>query len=123
MTTQIQLMTAEELERLPDDGQRHELVEGVLTTMSPPGNEHGEIAAALTIHLGSFVQANNLGKVIGESGFLIKRNPDTVRAPDAAFTARQRRAPLGRVKGFLPIVPDLAVEVVSPNDLYNEVKD
>jgi Uma2 family endonuclease len=36
-----QRMTAEELLMLPDDGMRHELIDGVLTTMSPTGEEHG----------------------------------------------------------------------------------
>ena len=123
MTMQTQPMTAEELEQLPDDGQRHELVGGMLTTMAPPGGEHGEIAGLLAIYLGSYALANNLGWILLESGFIVARNPDTVLSPDLAFITHERRAPVGRVKGFVPLAPDLVVEVISPNDLYTEVDE
>ena len=57
------LMTADELLALPDDGQRHELIDGELRTMSPTGDEHGGIVAALTISLGTHVRARQLGRV------------------------------------------------------------
>ena len=123
MTTQARLMTAEELWQLPDDGQRHELVEGALITMAPPAYEHGKIALRLGSPLMQYVEANKLGEAVVESGFLIRRNPDTVRSPDVAFTTQERLAAVGRVKGFLPIAPDLVAEIVSANDLYTEVTE
>jgi Uma2 family endonuclease len=123
MTTQTQLMTAEDLLRLPHGGQLHELIEGVLTTMAPPGGDHGLIAAEFSGELRAFVRANNLGRVFIETGFIIRRNPDTVRLPDVAFVSRERMAAIGRVTGFMEGAPDLAVEIISPSDLYNEVAD
>ena len=117
------LMTAEELLRLPDDGQRHELIAGELRTMAPSGEEHGTIAATMIADLASYVRTHQLGRVVAsETGFLLTTNPDTVRAPDAAFISRER-ASVAPVRGYRPGAPDLAVEVVSPNDSYTEVAE
>jgi Uma2 family endonuclease len=122
--TSEKLMTAEELWRRPDDGLRHELIRGELTTMAPAGSHHGivalRIAAALFVH----VNAKNLGVTFAaETGFKIASNPDTVRAPDAAFVGQERFEQTGPTDRFWPGPPDLAVEVVSPSDSYAEVQD
>lgn len=49
--------------------------------------------------------------------------PNTVRAPDVAFVRRERVAAVGAGSGYWPGAPDLAVEVVSPGDLYTEVDE
>lgn len=124
MATIQQLMTAEDLLQLPDDGQRHELIEGVVITMSPSSGEHGEIALDIGGPLRQYVKEHRLGRTYGaETGFLVSRNPDTVLAPDAAFVGEDRASALGRVRGYLPLAPDLAVEVISPSDLYTEVQE
>lgn len=111
-----ELMTAEQVYELPEDGTRRELVEGVLQTMSPAGGEHGRIAARLLIRVGVFVQAQRLGEVFAaETGFVLGRGPDTVRAPDVAYV-RGERVPQARISGFPPLAPDLVAEVVSPHD-------
>jgi Uma2 family endonuclease len=124
MATTDKLMTADELWRLPDDGQRHELVAGELRTMAPSGGEHGWIVVRVTTPLDEHVRANKLGLVFGaETGFALARDPDTVRAADVAFVRRERVLAAGDVKGYWPGAPDLAVEVISPNDLYTEVDE
>ncbi len=116
-------MTVGELLALPDDGKRHELVEGELREMPPAGARHGDAAAALTILLGQHVRAQRLGRVLAaETGFRISRNPDTVRAPDISFVSRERVPPDGPPEGYWELAPDLAVEVVSPNDTAAEVQ-
>lgn len=117
-------MTAEELLTMPDDGMRHELVRGELTTMAPAGWEHGVVSARVVELLSSFVRAKGLGVVLTtDTGFTIEREPDTVRAPDAAFVRADRvPAPEDR-RGFAELAPDLVVEVVSPNDRWTEVTD
>ena len=123
MATAQKLMTAEELLRLPDDGQRHELIAGELRTMAPSGEEHGAIGMMVGTSLNNHVLAHRLGRVLGaETGFLLTSSPDTVRAPDVAFISRER-AGTEPMKGYRPGVPDLAVEVISPNDLYTEVEE
>ena len=119
------LMTADELERLPRDGRRrHELVRGELRTMPPAGFEHGRSTSKIDSSLRPYVEARGLGEVVsGEPGFKIATNPDTVRAPDVAFVRLERVLEAGRVTGYWPGAPDLAVEVISPNDLYTEVDE
>ncbi len=122
-TVAAQTMTAEELLRLPTGmGQRFELVKGELRTMPPTGFEHGDIVGELSMRLRQYVRSHGLGRVLGaETGFILSRNPDTVRAPDVSFVSEGRVAQTGRVKGYFPGAPDLAVEVVSPNDAAGEV--
>jgi Uma2 family endonuclease len=92
--------------------------------MPPAGIEHGKRASRLGARLDSFVEEHDLGVVVAaETGFYLERNPDTVRAPDAAFI-RKDRLPEGDLpRGYFPGAPDLAVEVVSPGDRADEVDD
>ncbi len=122
MTTSTKYITAEELFQMPDDGQRHELIEGELTTTTPAGFEHGAIVAQLSSQLAGYVKQHGLGLVLGaETGFMLARNPDTVRAPDIAYVRRERIEAGGIPKTYYPGPPDLAVEVLSPGDTIAEV--
>jgi Uma2 family endonuclease len=89
-----------------------------LRRMSPSGYRHGTVVARVGSRLGPFVEQHCLGETCGaETGFLLRRNPDTVRAPDAAFISNETLAALaGPVEGFFPGAPDLAIEVRSPSD-------
>jgi Uma2 family endonuclease len=123
-TTTPQLMTAAELLALPDDGFRYELVRGELRRMSPAGRKHGRLIINLTTPLDEYVRAHQLGVVYAaETGFLLATDPDLVRAPDAAFVRHEREATLPDDDGFWPGAPDMAVEFVSPHDLYTEVDE
>lgn len=118
------LITADELLQMKDDGFRYELSRGELIKMSPAGHHHGRIALNFTTPLDQFVRANQLGAVYAaETGFKLAENPDVVRAPDAAFIRRERVEEMGQTEGFWPGAPDLAAEVVSPGDTYAEVQD
>lgn len=122
MTTQTRLMTAEELERMPQGDAHVELVQGEIIKMTPAGHEHGEIAGAIFLRIGEFVRQSRLGKAYAaETGFILSRDPDTVRAPDAAFVTAERAARQTRREGFFDGPPDLAVEVISPADTVEEV--
>jgi Uma2 family endonuclease len=124
MASAIQLLTAEDLLRLPDDGCRYELVDGEVRKMAPAGSQHGRIAVNITLQLAGFVRANDLGVVFAaETGFKLRSDPDTVRAPDAAFVTKARYARTGDVLGYWPGAPDLAIEVLSPNDNFSEVEE
>jgi Uma2 family endonuclease len=123
-TTQLNLLTADDLLLRPDDGLRHELIRGELTVMTPAGTEHGEIAMTVGALLRNHVKANQLGRVVAaETGFILSRNPDTVRAPDVAFISKDRIPPGRPPAGFAPFAPDIAVEVLSPGDAQVEVED
>ena len=124
MAVQPKSMAADELLRLPRDGQRHELVRGKLRTMPPARFEHGRHTSKLDRSLGSFVETMNLGQVVaGDIGFRLTTGPDTVRAPDVAFVRAERVRAAGRVTGYWEGAPDLVLEVISPNDLYSEDED
>lgn len=117
-------VTAEELLLMPDGDVRRELVMGELQEMAPAGYTHGRIAMNVTAPLDRYVREHALGIVLAaETGFKISNNPDTVRALDAAFVRRERVEEVGEVEGYWPGAPDLAVEVVSPNDSYAGVEE
>ena len=114
-------MTAAELLELPRGNYRYELVKGELLTMSPSAAEQGAVTVNLTLLLGSFVKANNLGTLYAaETGFKLQTNPDTVIAPDIAFLGQGRKS--SRSQGFLSGAPDLAVEVLSPGDRRSKIE-
>jgi Uma2 family endonuclease len=122
MSGTTRLVTAEELEKLPDDDCRYELVAGRLIRMSPVGYLHGKIALQFAALLVRYLEGRDLGTAVIEVGFKLVSNPDTVRAPDVAFI-RQDRIPPVDPKGFWQGPPDLAVEVLSPEDRSSDVRD
>ena len=107
------LITEAEFERLPDDGNLHELDEGEVIVMPPPITRHGFVQMRAGRLLGNFVEDRALGMVVSECGFRLR--PDTVRAPDVAFVREERRS-LVNWKGYSDFAPDLAVEILSPSD-------
>ena len=124
MATSTRRLTAEQLAALPDDGKRYELVEGAVRMMSPAGHEHGRVAMRLGSLLEQHVRARRLGTVYAaETGFLLSRHPDTVRAPDVAFVRADVLERLGDIAGYLPVAPDLAAEVVSASDTFTQVEE
>ena len=123
MATTTKLMTAEELLEMPDDGFRYELVRGELVKMAPAGRVHGKRGNRVNYSLSAYVYQNDLGEVyLAESGFHLESDPDHVLAPDIAFVTREREEAFPDEDGFFPGPPDLAVEVVSPNDRLTEVE-
>jgi Uma2 family endonuclease len=115
------LMTAEDLEAMPDDGHRYELVRGELIRMSPTNFEHLEVSGNLIAEVGTFVKKHRPGVVGGEGGFILSRDPDTVRGPDMVFV-RAARVPRGQAKRhFVALAPDLVAEVRSPSDTLSDL--
>jgi len=114
-------LTADELLQLNIPDRRTELVRGRLVVREPGGYRHGEVTAAIAHALVAYVRPRDLGRVLGaETGFVLATDPDTVRAPDAAFIRRER-APDPPPAGYADIAPDLAIEVLSPGDRPAEV--
>jgi Uma2 family endonuclease len=108
-------MTAEDLLALPDDGNRYELIEGEFIEMSPSSRPHSRDGLRIASKLLIFVEQHDLGEVFGaDAGFILRRTPDTDRAPDASYARKERLVELDD-ESLLPIAPDLAVEVVSPS--------
>jgi Uma2 family endonuclease len=109
------LLTADELEQMPDDDSvRTELDEGELISMPPTGLDHGYRENEIGSILRSYVKRHRLGRVyVGEPGFRL--DTGTVRAPDVAFVRQERLEEMGGA-GFAKGAPDLAVEIFSPSD-------
>ena len=114
------LLTADELEHLPETGKRTELVRGRLIVSEPPGFQHGDVVVTLAAIMKEYVRARNLGRVLAETGFVLAANPDTVRGPDISFVRRER-VPDPIPRGLARFSPDLAVEVLSPDDRPGKV--
>lgn len=92
--------------------------------MAPAGFDHGSVTGRLTIRLGHYVLEHKLGDVVAaETGFVIARDPDTVRAPDIAFVRQERIPKNGRPAKFWSGAPDLAVETMSPSDTVLDVDE
>lgn len=122
MAVERRLMTAEEFLVLPDDGMRHELIDGEVRTMAPASGGHGDHAGSIHGHFARFCYENPIARVLSaETGFIVRRDPDRVRAPDVAVVRVENVPAGGFGRGFIRGAPDLAVEVVSPDDTAAEV--
>jgi len=106
-------MTAGELLVMPDDRtQLYELVRGQLITKPLYGMAHGEMCAHIAMGLGNHVKQHGLGvTVAADTGFILERDPDTVRAPHSAFVRSGRWF---HTHEYFPGAPDLAIEFEEP---------
>ena len=123
-TAPPKLYTADEFMRIPDpiESGYYELVNGELRLMSPAGGQHGIIGVNLLAELIPFVRQHKLGRISTiESGFRLFPDENTVRAPDIAFVAKGRLATIP--ESYVPLAPDLAIEVVSPGDSWDEIDE
>ena len=122
MSEVTRLVTAEDLERMPDDPlNRYELVEGRLVRMSPVSFDHGRIVGQLLCLLNNHLKQSPSGVVAADAGFKLASNPDTVRGPDIAFV-RSDRLPSRGTRGFLKQPPDAVIDVLSPDDRPSEMR-
>lgn len=120
-TVQEKLITGEELLAMGDIG-RTELIDGRIVYMSPTGGQHGYLEVEFVAALDRFTRARKLGWVFsGEVGIYVRRNPDRIRAADVAFVSRNRLARRPR-REFLSVAPELVVEIVSPSDRWDELR-
>ena len=124
MTTAERLITVDEFFALPDppQGGKMELVDGRVVTMSPVGREHATLAGRLDRALGNFADQHALGEVGVEGGFRLFPVRSLVRAPDAHWVAAERLSEF-TAGGFYDSFPDLAVEVVSPDDRDADISE
>lgn len=121
-----QAVTAEQLWEMPETpGVRYELVDGEVVEVPGANPLHGLIVELVLRLIGVRVREVDLGLVFGDgTAWLLRRRPDVVRIPDVSFIS-WGRVPEGGVpeEGYWPLAPDLAVEVVSPNDRADDVHD
>jgi Uma2 family endonuclease len=123
VATKARGYTPEDLLNMPD-GKSYELVNGRLVERSM-GAESGLVGMRLASRLDRFCEDHDLGLVWGaENGYqCFPHAPGTVRKPDISFVKKGQLPGDVAPKGWVRIPPDLAVEVVSPNDLVGELEE
>jgi len=104
-----------------DDDTHYELIEGEIIEMAPPGGEHGTIAGGIYYFFRRFDPQHKLGIPTVEAGYYPPARRDILLAPDAAFT-RIERAPDPFPRDWVPVMPDIAVEVKSPTNTLAELR-
>ena len=117
VATSRQVVTADELLARGED-ERCELIRGELVEMSPTSTGHGIVTSRLATALLVYAQTSAaIHTWIGEIGYIIERNSDTVVAPDIAIVSReQARGAKPTTRGYFPFPPLIAIEVKSPHD-------
>src|SRR3989304_1041101 len=116
------LLTGEDLWKIVANGSRYELSRGELVPMTPVGFQHSAIVGRLGKFLSIYVDEKRLGIVGMEGGFKLNRAPDTLRAPDIHFVSKERLAKEGITEKFADYPPDLAGEVLSPEDTASKIQ-
>jgi Uma2 family endonuclease len=118
------IMTIDQLMCSDLADERVELIAGVVYRMTPAGGTHGLVCSNVVVTLGQYVRARSLGALFTpDTGFLLKRGPDTLRCPDVAFVSAQRLADYGVGPGMMTAPPDLAVEILSPSNSARYMND
>lgn len=120
-------LTADEFLVHPAAQEASELVRGEIRMMTPAGGRHGVVAGRVYRQLGAHVDAHALGLCFGDNiGYRLPipgGTRDTVRAPDASFVAAGRLTLAEVPRGFIPLAPDLVVEVLSPDQTAADVDE
>ncbi|MDQ3696023.1 MAG: Uma2 family endonuclease [Chloroflexota bacterium] len=116
------LVTAADLEQMPDDGYRYDLLRGVLTKMPPPGTLHLVVSGRLISYLNHYLEAHDLGSAGGEGGFIFEEDPDTVLGPDLAVIPIAE-FPNIPARGYTRFAPPLVAEVLSPTNRPTEIEE
>jgi Uma2 family endonuclease len=116
-----QHLTLDEFVRLPANGYKYELIEGVLS-MTPAGLQHEEIGGDLYYAIRKYLDQHPIGRLYPSSaGYRL--DDQTVLSPDVSFV-RTEQLPAGRSpKGYGNFAPDLAVEIISPTDRLSDVAE
>jgi Uma2 family endonuclease len=114
------LMTIEELEALPPDGRKHELLWGELISVAP-NFQHMDIAGILLGLLQPYAHQHHLGVVGPEGSFMFQRDPDLLLVPDIVFVSADRVPPKDQQTGYITVIPNLVFEVISPSETERTV--
>jgi Uma2 family endonuclease len=117
------LLTAEEFSELDIPDGKAELVRGRVVPLTFPTARHALVTLKIGAYLLSFVEAHRLGYVLVETGYVLERDPDTVRGPDVAFVSSERMGGRPLPEKWFALAPDLAVEVISPSERPKHIRE
>lgn len=109
-------------DELPSGPVKYELDNGRLVLMAPPGGEHGRMQHRIGWVLANYAERLGLGEAFAEVGVILRRNPDRLVGPDAAFVAKRSLPVRMSPEGYLETIPELIVEVRSKNDSVTELR-
>ncbi len=112
--------TSKDLEMLPDDGKRYEIVDGELYVSKQPHYHHQRVCVRLTTLLEVWSQQTKAGEANFAPGLIFADDEDV--APDVTWISRERRITALHTDGKLHAAPELVVEVLSPG-VINERRD
>ncbi len=126
MTTAVgtERITAAEFYNHPAANGPSELVHGEVRVLSPANGRHLRIARNVFRVLDAHVESRALGECFPDGGgFALPPEDDVVRSPDAAFVRAGRLPAETLPEGWIPIAPDLVVEVLSPSERHSDVME
>jgi Uma2 family endonuclease len=106
--------------RLPDDGKRYELIEGVLYVANAPTPEHQFTVTELIFHLRLYVSTHKLGIVLATPVEVHLSETSKPVQPDVIFVTKERQPARG--VSFIEGAPALVIEVVSPTSIQRDRK-
>jgi Uma2 family endonuclease len=122
MSTATKLVTIEGYEALGENAP-YELIRGELHEVAATKFIHMIVAGAFATWLGVYSVRSLPGRVlVGEGGFALEKNPDTLIIPDVAFILQERLPPQQQRRDWARIPPDVAVEVKSPSNTWVEIE-
>ena len=125
MATQERVYTVDDVWRLELENQnpleKYYLIDGELCIKMAPTEVHGETANLIAYYLTSFVLQHGLGRVGIEVGFHPPGDRGTALLPDVSFLSKARMTKRA-LSSYVPSMPDLAVEVVSPSQSLAQVR-
>ena len=120
MSTQIEpLMTIEDLDAMPDDGYRYEIIEGELFVSRAPNLKHQRVSMNITGLIIPYLARNPIGEILATPGLILSKYDGVI--PDLVFISYEQRDEIAsgdRVTG----APELVIEIVSPGT-ENEKRD
>ncbi len=115
------IWTDEAFMALPKDEGPYELVNGEVVQIGNSGMEHGNLGTFLGGVIEVYVRPKKLGATCDSSTAFTMKTGNR-RSPDVSFVARERLQGMKRLpKGYFQGAPDLAVEVLSPNNTFEEI--
>ena len=117
-------MTADDLRGQVTQSNRSELTRGQRVNAPPADSQRAVIVATLQQRLQAYLARTGAGRIFaGDLGFVLRRDPDTVRIPDVAFVRRHRCKHMAESDDLYEGTPDLAVVLMAPNAPEGDLED
>jgi Uma2 family endonuclease len=113
------LLTVADLDSMPDDGNRYEIIDGELFVSRSPSLEHQRVSGNIFLTFGFFLRDNPIGEIISTPGVIFSDHSAVI--PDLVYISQGRRQEIAAGR-HVAGAPDLVIEIVSPGG-ENEHRD